>query len=217
MNYSELQTAVEDYLENAFEATLFASMTRAAEQKIYAAIQLEPKKQTSTAVAVAQGTSSFVFPVDGVLALNSVALVNGAGTYTYLLNKDIEFIREAYPVAATQGSPKHYALNGVDAATQRFNIVIGPTADAAYSSVIIYEAYPTSIVTAGSTWLSNNFEVVLLKAVIVEGAIALKLEQDMMGVYVNEYTQALALLKNIGDARQRGDFYRNVAPRRDAL
>jgi hypothetical protein len=135
---------------------------------------------------------------------------SGGGDYLYLLNKDVNFIREAYPNPTSTGKPRHYAIFGPDySAPNELTFILGPTPDAAYIAELHYYYYPESIVTANTTWLGDNFDSALLNATIYEGATFLKLEPDLMAVAKERYVQSIALLKNLGDGKQRMDAYRD--------
>lgn len=207
MNYSELKTAVEDAVENTFSATDFATMTRLAEQRIYNSVQL-PNLRKSTTLTLSIGNPLVAVPAD-FLSSFSVAVILGTGAYEYLLNKDVNFIRESFPNPATTGTPKYYALYGTQTGTPKIqSLILGPTPSAALSAELAYFYYPESIVTATTTWLGDNFDSVLFNAVMVEAARWMKQEQDIVAVMDKEYAQSLGLLKNLGDAKNKTDGYR---------
>jgi len=132
------------------------------------------------------------------------------GDFLYLLNKDVNFIREAYPQTATRGEPKHYAIFGPQSADDNeLTFIVGPTPDLAYMAELHYYYYPESIVTAGTTWLGDNFDSTLLYGTICEAFVYMRQEADMMKVAQDRYVQAIALLKNLGDGKQRADAYRD--------
>jgi len=132
------------------------------------------------------------------------------GDYLYLLNKDVNFVREAYPQTATRGEPKHYAIFGPQSADDNeLTFIVGPTPDLAYMAELHYYYYPESIVTAGTTWLGDNFDSTLLYGTICEAFVYMRQEADMMKVAQDRYVQAIALLKNLGDGKQRADAYRD--------
>ena len=132
------------------------------------------------------------------------------GDYLYLLNKDVNFIREAYPQTATLGEPKHYAIFGPQSADiNELTFIVGPTPDLGYMAELHYYYYPESIVTAGTTWLGDNFDSVLLYGTICEAFVYMRQEADMMKLAQDRYVQAMALLKNLGDGKQRTDAYRD--------
>ncbi len=206
MNYTELKTAVEDSTENTFSATDFALLTKLAEQRIYNSVQLPTLRKTSTLSLTGQNVD---VPTD-FLAAYSLAVVLASGSYEFLLNKDVNFIRESYPDPAVTGTPKYYALNGTTTPlVQRF--LFGPTPQAfpVLSAELNYFYYPESIVTASNTWLSGNFDSVLFNAVMVEAARFMKQEQDIVAMMDKEYGQSLTLLKNLGDGKDRQDAYRS--------
>ena len=139
--------------------------------------------------------------VDGTLA---------TGDYEYLLNKDVNFIRQAYPKASDTGAPKYYALFGPQSTNDaELTFILGPTPDGSYPVELHYYYYPESIVTATTTWLGDNFDSVLLYGSLVEAYTYMKGEQDMMALYNGKYQEALALAKRLGDGMERQDAYRS--------
>jgi hypothetical protein len=144
----------------------------------------------------------------------STGTVSGAiifqGDYLYLLNKDVNFIREAYPQTASRGEPKHYAIFGPQSNDiNELTFIVGPTPNLAYMAELHYYYYPESIVTAGTTWLGDNFDSTLLYGTICEAFVYMRQEADMMKLAQDRYVQAIALLKNLGDGKQRADAYRD--------
>ncbi len=138
------------------------------------------------------------------------ATVTFQGDYLYLLNKDVNFIREAYPLTATTSEPKHYAIFGPQSAdVNELTFIVGPTPSAAYKAELHYYYYPESIVTATTTWLGDNFDSVLLYGTICEAFVYMRQEGDMVKLAQDRYVQAIALLKNLGDGKQRADAYRD--------
>jgi hypothetical protein len=209
VNYSELVTATQDYLENVFTTTDINTMIRQAEQRIYNTVQIANLRRNVTGTLTANN-KYLQCPTD-FLSVYSLAVYPAAGgDYLYLLNKDVNFIREAYPNPTDTGKPRHYAIFGPDySAPNELTFILGPTPDAAYKAELHYYYYPESIVTAGTTWLGDNFDSALLNATIYEGATFLKLEPDLMAVAKERYVQSIALLKNLGDGKQRMDAYRD--------
>ena len=132
------------------------------------------------------------------------------GDYLYLLNKDVNFMREAYPNPKYQGLPKHYAIFGPQSNdVNELSFILGPTPDSAYQAELHYYYYPPSIVDSGSTWLGDNFDTALLNGTLMEAITYMKGDADMVAVYQNRYVQAIGLLKNLGDGKQRMDAYRD--------
>ena len=132
------------------------------------------------------------------------------GDFLYLLNKDVNFIRDAYPQTATRGEPKHYGIFGPQSAdVNELTFIVGPTPNLAYMAELHYYYYPESIVTAGTTWLGDNFDSTLLYGTICEAFVYMRQEADMMKLAQDRYVQAIALLKNLGDGKQRADAYRD--------
>jgi hypothetical protein len=139
-------------------------------------------------------------------------VVNAAGEYEYLLNKDVNFIRQAYPTASETGLPKYYALFGAQTnAPNELSFILGPKPDANYTVELHFYYYPTSITTvaSGTTWLGDNFDSVLLYGSLVEAYTYMKGEADMMGLYNQKYQEALGLAKRLGDGMERQDAYRS--------
>ena len=138
------------------------------------------------------------------------ATVTFQGDYLYLLNKDVNFIREAYPLTAVTSEPKHYAIFGPQSSdVNELTFIVGPTPSAAYKAELHYYYYPESIVTATTTWLGDNFDSALLYGTICEAFVYMRQEADMMKLAQDRYVQAIALLKNLGDGKQRADAYRD--------
>ena len=209
MNYSELKTAVEDSTENTFSSVDFATLTKLAEQKIYQTVQLPILRKDAT-LALTAGVRNLSLPSD-FLAAYSVAVYStllGGGDRAFLLNKDVNFMRESYPNPASTGTPKYYALDGT-ASTLIQQIILGPTPNAALNAELNYFYQPQSIVTAGNTWLGDNFDTVLFNAVMVEAARFMKAEQDIVQLYISQFNDSILLLKNLGDGKNRTDAYRS--------
>lgn len=183
--------------------------TKQAEQKIYNAVQLSNLRKNVTGT-ITSGNKYLSCP-DDFLSVYSLALYPVAGgDYLYLLNKDVNFIREAYPNPTTTGKPKHYAIFGPQSTNvNELSFIVGPTPSITYNAELHYYYYPESIVTAGSTWLGDNFDSALLNGALVEAIRYIKGEQDMVQLYQTMYVQAIGLLKNLGDGKQRMDAYRD--------
>jgi len=208
MNYTELRTAVQDACENTFSDTDFANLTRLSEQRIYNSVQLPALRKNVTGT-LTSGNQYLAAPTD-FLSVFSLAVVDGSGNYEYLLNKDVNFIRSAFPNPSTTGTPKYYALFGPDSSNlTELTFILGPTPSAGLTAELHYFYYPQSIVTAGTSWLGDNFDSVLFNAVMLEAARFMKQEPDIMQMMDKEYVQSLTLLKNLGDGKQRQDAYRS--------
>lgn len=207
MNYTELKTACEDYVENTFSATDFATMTKLAEQRIYNSVQLPNLRKTSN-LTLSIGNPLLAVPADFLSSFSFGVTV--AGEFSFLLNKDVNFMREAFPNASTTGTPKYYALYGTQTGTPKVqSFLLGPTPGAALTAELNYFYYPESIVTASTTWLGDNFDSVLFNAVMVEAARFMKQEPDIVAEVDKQYVQSLTLLKNLGDGKDRQDAYRS--------
>jgi hypothetical protein len=230
MNYSQLVTAIQSYTENQFPDVYLADgstenytaqinrFIQQAEQRIYNSVQFPPlRKNMFTAITA---NNKYVSLPNDFLSVYSLALVTGVtgadldtGTFEYLLNKDVNFIRQAYPAPNDKGVPKYYALFGPTivslAITNELSLIVGPTPDAAYYVELHYYYYPESITTATTTWLGDNFDSVLLYGSLVEAYSFMKGEQDIIGLYDTKYKEALALAKRLGDGMERQDAYRS--------
>lgn len=201
MNYSELTSNIEDICTQTFTADQLAMFVQQAEQKIYNTVDLPAFRNTDNGNLTAS-TTTFTLPASTVYVY-SFAVVDGTGNYNYLLNKDVNFIREAYPNPTSAGLPKHYAFK------DETTVILGPTPDSNYSTELVYAAYPESIVTAGTTWLGEEFDSALLNGALVEAIRFQKGEPDMVALYEKMYVHAVGLLIEVGDGKLRGDAYRD--------
>jgi hypothetical protein len=301
MNYSELVTAVQDYCENTFPTVDMNVMIRNAEQNIYNTVQLASLRKNMTG-SLSTGNQYLSAP-DDFLSVYSLAVIKANGEYLYLLNKDVNFIREAYPNPGTstvsaRGLPKHYAIFGPNSVnTNELSFILGPTPDQAYAVELHFYYLPDSIVQSalsalnsssflggsgyangayfnvpltggsgnsatanivvsggavtsviisnpgclysvgnllsasnanlggtgsgfsipvlqvttptGTTWLGDNFDSALFNGTMVEAIRYMKGDTDIVQFYQQQFTQSLALLKNLGDGKQRMDAYRD--------
>jgi hypothetical protein len=208
MTYNELVTAVQDYCENTFPTVDMNTFIQQAEQRIYNTVQLASLRKNMTG-SLSSGNKYLSAPGD-FLSAYSMAVVDADGNYQYLLNKDVNFIREAYPNPSTTGFPKHYAIFGpATADSKELSFILGPTPNSNYTVELHFYYYPESIVTAGQTWLGDNFDSALLNGTMVEAIRFMKGEADMVTLYQEMYIQSIALLKNLGDGKQRMDAYRD--------
>ena len=219
MTYDELVIAVSDYCENVFSTVDMDTFIRQAEQRIYNVAQPANQRKNVTGTLTA-GNKYLGCPAD-FLSVFSLAIYPAAGgAYEYLLDKDVNFIRQAYPNPATTGKPKHYAIFGPQTnAADELSFMIGPTPDVAYNAELHYFAYPESIVDApdGRTWLGDNFDSVLLYGTMCEALTYMKGETDMLKLYQERYVQAVALYKNLADGKQRTDAYRTGQTRTQVI
>ena len=221
MNYSTLFQTIQAYAENNFPDTVVATTTatttsfltkdqvdtfiRQAEQRIYNSVNLPVMRDNVTGNCTS-GNRFLATPTDW-LSTFSLARINADGSYDYLLNKDVEFIRESFPIPATTGAPTHYAIFDEN------TFILGPTPDADYTMELLYYAYPASIVTSGTTWLGTNFDSALLYGSLLEAYTFMKGEKDVNDNYVARYNEALAMLKQLGEGKDRQDTYRTTQAR----
>jgi len=213
MNYTQLVTEVSNYCENSFPTDDMNTFIRQAEQRIYNTAQPANLRKNMTGTITA--TNKYLSAQEDFLSVYSLAVYPSAGgEYLYLLNKDVNFIREAYPNPTSTGKPKHYAIfgptvTGAGVITNELSFIVGPTPDGTYNVELHYNYYPESIVTAGTTWLGDNFDSVLLYGTICEAYTYMKGEADMVKLTQDRYVQAIALYKNLADGKQRADAYRD--------
>jgi len=179
-----------------------------AEQRIYNSMQFPSIRKNVTGSTSAN--NKYLGCPNDFLAVYSIAVVDATGAYEYLLNKDVNFIRQAYPVPTDTGLPRYYALFGAQSNdVNELTFILGPTPDATYGVELHYYYYPQSIVTAGTTWLGDNFDSVLLYGSLVEAYTYMKGEADMMSLYNQKFMEALALAKRLADGMERQDAYRS--------
>ena len=210
MTYNELVTAVSNYTENTFPTVDMNMFITQAEQRIYNTVQF-PSLRKNVTGNVTSGNKYLSCPSD-FLSSYSIAIIDGTGAYEFLLNKDVNFIRQAYPTPASTGLPKYYALFGPQSNDQNeLTFILGPTPDSNYSVELHYYFYPESITVAasGRTWLGDNFDSVLLYGTMIEAYTYMKGEQDILALYNGKYTEALAMAKRLGDGLERQDAYRS--------
>lgn len=230
MTYNELFIAVKNYLQNDFPTNTWTNVAGTgtttsdgteqinlfitqAEERIYNSVQIPPLRKNVTGVTTS-GNKYLSCPSD-FMSVFSMAVIDGDGNYEYLLNKDVNFIRAAYPNPSDQDIPKYYALFGptvvTSVITDELSFILGPTPDDAYDVELHYYAYPESITVAadGRTWLGDNYSPVLLYGTMLEAYVFLKGETDMMAVYKGKYDEAFAQLNRLGTGLERGDAYRD--------
>ena len=203
LTYAQLVVQIQDYTENTFTVTDINNFIQQAEQRIYNTVQLPALRKNVTG-SLSSGNKYLAMPTDW-LATFSLAVINTSNEYNYLLNKDVNFIRQSFPDTDSDfyGEPQYYAV--FDNAT----FIVGPTPDANYSSELHYFYYPESIVTASTTWVGNNFSSVLLYGSLLEAYTYMKGEKDVMMEYQKRYDDAMVLLKQLGDGKDRQDAYRS--------
>ena len=221
MNYTQLSNAIQAYTENVSSDFIaqIPVFVQQAEQRIYNTVQFPSIRKNVTGVT--QASNKYLSCPTDFLSVYSMAAIDASGNYEYLLNKDVNFIRQSYPNPNDdKGIPKYYALFGPtvngSTITTELSFILGPTPDAIYSIELHYYYYPESIVTAGTSWLGDNLDSVLLYGSLVEAYTYMKGEQDMMALYNGKYNEALQLAQRLGDGLERSDAYRSgqfrVAP-----
>ena len=201
MNYTELKANIQDICETTFTDDQLAMFTQQAEQKIYNTVQIPALRKNVTGTLTS--SNKYLSTPSDFLWSYSLAVIDGSGVYHFLLNKDVNFMREAYPNPTDTGLPKHYAYFDDD------TFIVGPTPNSSYASELHYGYYPQSIVTAGTTWLGDEFDSALLNGALIEAIRFMKGEPDIVAMYEKMYLQAITLLKSLGDGKLREDAYRS--------
>jgi len=201
MDYTALTTNIQDICETTFTADVLAMFTQQAEEKIYNSVQIPALRKN--VVGTISGSNKYLSVPTDFLYSYSLAVISAGNVYTYLINKDVNFMREAYPNPSDKGVPKHYAYFDDD------TFILGPTPETSYSTELHYGYYPESIVTAGTTWLGENFDSALLNGALIEAIRFMKGEPDVVAMYEKLYLQSITLLKNLGDGKLREDAYRS--------
>jgi hypothetical protein len=211
MNYTQLTSAIKGFAENDFPETVgsftsaeqIARFVQLAEQSVFNTVQMPAFRKNQTG-NMTSGNKYLATPSDW-LATFSLAVINAANEYNYLLNKDVNFIRESYPDtdAAFYGEPEYYAIFDDN------TFILGPTPNANYAVELHYFYYPQSIVTAGTSWLGTNFDSVLLYGALLEAANFMKSDADVIANYKARFDRAMTELKQLGDAKDRQDSYRS--------
>ena len=215
MNYTELSAAIRNYSETEEPdfITNIPVFVQAAEQRIYNSVQISYLRKNVTG-SVTPSNKYLSAPLD-FLSVYSIAVISAGGSYEYLLNKDVNFIRQAYPSPTDTGVPKYYAIFGPTTTsdtppvqTNELSFILGPTPNSNYPVELHYFYYPESIVTAGTTWLGDNFDTALLYGALREAAIFQRQEADVVANYEQKYNETMTLLKQLGDGKERQDAYR---------
>ena len=223
MNYATLVQTIKAYAENDFpqvvgsggltSAEQIATFVQQAEERIYNTVQIPAIRKNMTG-ATTSGNKYLALPPDWLSTFSLAVVCNGpttlpdgrtfvSGDYLYLLNKDVNFIREAYPSQTDTGLPLYYAVFDYN------TFILGPMPNSNYTVELHYFYYPPSIVTAGTSWLGDNFEAALIYGSLLEAATFMKSDADVLKNYTDRYNEAIALLKQLGDAKDRQDAYRS--------
>lgn len=216
MDYATLSATLKAYVENDFPASVgsgsltsaqqIATFVTQAEQRIYNTVQLLVLRKVTTLTTV-NGTSTVSAPADWLATYSMAALDPVTGQYSFMANKDVEYIREAFPAPATTGVPRYYALQDND------TFLLGPTPGAAYTLSLNYFYEPESITTANNTWLGDNFDSVLLYGSLLEAYTFMKGEADVIAGYQRRYDEAMVQLKQLAEGKNRQDTYRSLQVR----
>ena len=223
MNYQTLFETIKGYVENDFPDTSWTdtaetgtvtltsteqinTFIQQAEQRIVNSVQMPDFRKNATGNCTL-GNKYLSVPTDWKATFSLSVIHPVTGIQTYLLNKDVEYIRETFPPPDVLGTPQYYAI------FDNNSFILGPTPDANYGMELHYFYYPASIVTAGTSWLGDNFSSVLLYGSLLEAYTFMKGEQDVINNYTQRYNEALALLKQLGEGKNRQDMYRTMQAR----
>lgn len=212
MNYTQLVAAIQDTAENDFNYSADPSIVdrfiKQTETRVYNLVQFPSLRKNVTGVTT-NGNKYLACPAD-FLSVYSMAVVSlTTGNYEYLLNKDVNFIRAMYPNPNTGGIPRYYALFGpVSNQESELTFILGPTPNNAFTVELHYFYYPETIVTAGTTWLGDNFDPILFYGSLVEAAVYMKQEPDLIALYDGKFKEAIALAQRLGDGLEKTDAYR---------
>jgi hypothetical protein len=205
MNYTQLVNEIQSYTENTFETTDVNTFITQAEQRIYNSVQLPALRKNVTGTTTS-GNKYLAIPTNW-LATFSLAVINANNEYLYLLNKDVNFIRQSFPDTDSDfyGVPQYYAV------FDNTSFIMGPTPDESYDVELHYFYYPESITTteSGTSWLGDNFSSALLYGSLLEAYTYMKGEADVIAEYQKRYDEAMALLKQLADGKDRQDAYRS--------
>jgi len=204
MNYATLTTLIQQYCEST-ETSFVANIptfVQLAEERIYNAVQIPAIRRNQTGTLSANN-KYLTLPSDWLATFSLAVIDPVTNAQEFLLDKDVNFIRQSYPDPDDTGVPKYYAIFDDN------TFILGPTPDAAYQVEMHYYAYPESIVTAGTSWLGDNYENVLLYGTLREAYLYLKGEADMMQYYEQKYQEAVQQLMRLGDGLNRRDSYRS--------
>jgi hypothetical protein len=215
MDYTTLSATIKAYVENDFPASVgsgsltsaqqIATFVTQAEQRIYNTVQILAERKV-TNLATVNGTSTVAAPADWLSTYSMAVIDPSTGQFTFMYNKDVEYIREAFPIPTTTGVPRYYAL-------QDDTFLLGPTPGAVYALSLNYMAYPTSITTATTSWLGDNFDSVLLYGALLEAYTFMKGESDVIARYQKRYDEAMVQLKQLAEGKNRQDTYRTLQVR----
>lgn len=218
MNYAQLFETIKGYVENDFPNTSWTDSTgtgtvtltsteqintfiKQAEERIFNSVQLLDLRKNVTGNCTA--SNKYLSVPSDWLANFSLAVIDPVtNEYEYLLNKDVSFIRQSFPNPNDTGKPTHYAYFDEN------SYILGPTPDYNYSVELHYFYYPTSIVDAGTSWLGDNFDSVLLYGSLLEAYTFMKGEADVIAEYQKRYDAAMNMLKELGEGKNRQDQYR---------
>lgn len=214
MNYTQLVQAIQDFSETDEPSfvTNIPLFVKQCEQRVYNSVQIPVLRKNVTGALTT--SNKYLSCPDDFLSVYSLAVINTTGEYSYLLDKDVSYMREAYPIPTATGLPRYYAIFGSQSANlSELSLILAPTPSSAYAVELHYYYYPLSIADTvnnplGTTWLSDNYDPVLLYGSLREAIVYMKGEQDMVAYYEQKFQEALGQLKRLCDGLERGDAYR---------
>lgn len=213
MNYTELRTAIQDTAENDFnfsaDPSIIDRFIKQTETRVYNLVQFPALRKNVTGVTT-NGNKYLACPADFLSVYSMAVIIPATGDYEFMLNKDVSFIRASYPNPNSTGTPRYYALFGpVSNQESELTFILGPTPNNTYTVELHYFYYPESIVTAGTTWLGDNFDPVLFYGSLVEAAVYMKQEQDLIALYDGKFKEAVSMAQRLGEGLERSDAYRS--------
>ena len=204
-----LKTAIQDYADNSETSfvTNLPNFIKAAEEKIFKGVDLDIFRKNVTS-AFTSSDQFLTVPTD-YLASFSLQITT-SGSESFLLQKDVNYLREYTPASSTTGLPKYYARFDTD------NFIVAPTPNSNYTLELHYYYRPASLTAgadSGTTWLSTNAPFALLYGSLIEAYYYMKGEPDVIAQYEKNYVFYLQRLKDLGEARENEDAYRQGLPR----
>lgn len=210
MTYAELVAQIESYTENSYSTVDVNTFITQAENRIFNSVNLPDLRKNDTGT-ISLGNKYLNVPDDWLATYSLAVIDNTTNEYTYLLNKDVNFIRQSFPDTdvAHYGKPQYYAV--FDDTT----FILGPTPDAGYGAELHYFYYPTSITTAvsGQSWLGDNYPTALLYGSLLEANVYLMADAEKVGIVDKRYQEAMTELLGLGEGKNTRDAYRSGQPR----
>ena len=207
--FTQLKTAIQDYTDNS-ETTFvnhLSDFIKASEERIFKNVDLELFRKNVTSAMTS--SDKFLTIPDDYLSSFSLQITT-AGSEGFLLQKDVNFLQEAFDGSSSTGLPRYYAVFDIN------NFIVAPTPNSNYTIELHYYYRPTSLTAgadSGTTWLSTNAPFALLYGSLVEAYTYMKGEPDIMQQYEKRFNDQLVRLKDLAEARENTDAYSEGLPR----